>query len=113
MGLGFPRALRGAGRPVMCALACCGSHGAYWPAAVCRRWLYGSDACRRCDGSELVQVLAGVGGRGLLGEDRTEAAGAGDQAARFYRVLRWVQDRAARPLLLAIDDMHWADADSL
>ena len=61
----------------------------------------------------LVQALGGVGGRGLLGEDRPGPASPGDRAARFYGVLRWLQDRADSALLLAIDDMHWADADSL
>ena len=35
------------------------------------------------------------------------------QAARFYRVLRWAQDRPGGAVLLAVDDLHWADADSL
>ena len=61
----------------------------------------------------LAQALDGVGGRGLLGEDRPGSASPGDQAARFYRVLRWLQDQAGSALLLAFDDMHWADADSL
>jgi DNA-binding CsgD family transcriptional regulator len=61
----------------------------------------------------LAQALDGVGGRGLLGEDRTEPTSAGDRAARFYGVLRWLRDRAGGGLLLAIDDMHWADSDSL
>jgi AAA ATPase domain len=61
----------------------------------------------------LAQALDGAGGRELLGEDRPGPASPGDQAARFYRVLRWLQDRAGSALLLAIDDMHWADADSL
>lgn len=40
-------------------------------------------------------------------------AGFGDvRAARFYGVLRWLQDSAG-PVLLALDDLHWADPDSL
>jgi DNA-binding CsgD family transcriptional regulator len=61
----------------------------------------------------VAQALDGAGGRGLLGEEEPGPASAGDRAARFYRVLRWLQDRADRPLLLGIDDMHWADADSV
>ena len=61
----------------------------------------------------LIQGLDGVGGRGLLGEEQPGPASAGDRAARFYRVLRWLQDRTGGPLLLAFDDLHWADADSL
>jgi DNA-binding CsgD family transcriptional regulator/Tfp pilus assembly protein PilF len=40
-------------------------------------------------------------------------AGVGDvRAARFYGVLRWLQDSPG-PVLLALDDLHWADPDSL
>ena len=63
---------------------------------------------------ELVtQVLDRVGARGLLIEAQQGVATASDRAAQFYRVLRWLQDRTGSRLLLAIDDMHWADADSL
>ena len=61
----------------------------------------------------LSQALDSVGGFGLLEEEPPISATAGDQAARFYRVLRWLRSRTASPLLLAIDDMHWSDADSL
>ena len=61
----------------------------------------------------LAQALDGVGGRGLLGEDLPGPGTAGDRAARFYGVLRWLQDRTGSALLLAVDDLHWADADSL
>ena len=61
----------------------------------------------------LAQALEGAGGRGLLGEHDPEPASAGDRAARFSRVLRWLHGRAGGGLLLAIDDLHWADADSL
>ncbi len=61
----------------------------------------------------MTQVLDGVGGCGLLGEDQPGLATAGDRAARFYRVLRWLQDRKGSTLLLVLDDLHWADADSL
>jgi DNA-binding CsgD family transcriptional regulator len=61
----------------------------------------------------MIEVLEAAGGRGLLGEGQLEPAAAGDRAARFYGVLRWLQDRADGALLLAVDDLHWADADSL
>ena len=60
----------------------------------------------------MTQVLDSLGGRGLLGGEQPGAAASG-QAAGFYRVLRWLQDRPGSALLLAVDDMHWADADSL
>lgn len=40
-------------------------------------------------------------------------AGFGDvRASRFYRVLSWLQETTG-PVLLALDDLHWADPDSL
>ena len=61
----------------------------------------------------LAEALDDVGGRGLLGEGQLDPATADDRAARFYGVLRWLQDRTGSALLLALDDLHWADADSL
>jgi DNA-binding CsgD family transcriptional regulator len=54
----------------------------------------------------------------VLGEDGEQAApaAAGDlpAAGRFYVMLRRVRQAAAdRPLLLALDDLHWSDPDSL
>jgi hypothetical protein len=61
----------------------------------------------------LAQALDGVGERDLLREGGPGQATADDRAARFYGVLRWLQDRSGSALLLALDDLHWADADSL
>jgi DNA-binding CsgD family transcriptional regulator len=35
------------------------------------------------------------------------------RAGRFYRVSRWLRESVSEPLLLMLDDVHWADADSL
>ena len=59
------------------------------------------------------QALADAGGRGLLGEGEPRPGPAGDRAARFYQVLRWLRDRPGKALVLVVDDLHWADADSL
>ena len=42
------------------------------------------------------------------------APGASDQRAedRFYDILRRFREAAVQPLLLALDDLHWADPDS-
>ena len=62
----------------------------------------------------LTQALDAVGGRGLLQEERQLLPGLpGDRAAAFFRVQRWLQDRTGGSLFLAMDDVHWADADSL
>jgi len=66
----------------------------------------------------LIQVLDGAGGQGLLEdqgllrEERSAEVGGADRAARFYGVLRWLE-RRDEPVLLVVDDLHWADADSL
>lgn len=55
----------------------------------------------------------------LGGKDAIEAAGpfaSADEAraSRYYHTLRWLQALAANsPVLLALDDLHWSDGDSL
>src|SRR5262249_45011740 len=42
-----------------------------------------------------------------------DVAGDLTAASRFYVTLRWIRRAAAeRPLLLALDDLHWSDPDS-
>jgi DNA-binding NarL/FixJ family response regulator len=61
----------------------------------------------------LAQALDGVGARGLLGEDQIGSAAGDDRPARFYGVLRWLENHTGDPVLLALEDLHWADADTL
>ena len=61
----------------------------------------------------LVQAFDGVGARELLAEDAVDSRSAADWPARYYQVLRWLRDRAGDRVFLAIDDLHWADADSV
>jgi len=60
----------------------------------------------------LGQAIVALGGNPV--EDVAELARAGGQSARFYRTLRWLgETAAAQPVLFALDDLHWADPDSL
>jgi DNA-binding CsgD family transcriptional regulator len=59
----------------------------------------------------VAQALEAAGGGGNLGQK--ESSFPADKAARFYQVLRWLGNRPGPPLFLAVDDAHWADADSL
>lgn len=72
----------------------------------------------RCDPMEtslafglMSQVVHGLGG----GDDLwTPAAEHGDgRTATLYRALRWLEERARRPVVIALDDLQWADPDSL
>ena len=36
-----------------------------------------------------------------------------EPSAPYHRTLRWLERRRERPLLVLLDDVHWADADSL
>jgi DNA-binding CsgD family transcriptional regulator len=86
---------------------------------VCRR--AGEDvlvASGRCDPMEislpyglLFQLQASLGGRydsppTLRGETET-------RSTILYGTLRWLEEVAHRPLLIAIDDLQWTDPDSL
>jgi DNA-binding CsgD family transcriptional regulator len=53
------------------------------------------------------------GPRNLLDPPGTGPAGGDVRAARFGGVLRWLEATATEPALLAFDDLHWADPDSL
>jgi pentatricopeptide repeat protein len=65
-------------------------------------------------GQALDPFLSGrlPGGSMALDADGGEAAGISPQA-RFYGILRGVREAAVRPLLVALDDLHWSDPDSL
>ena len=57
----------------------------------------------------LGEAVAAAGGPLLA--DLGDAGGPGARVHRFRAVLRWLD--AAGPVLLAVDDLHWADPNSL
>ena len=58
------------------------------------------------------QAMVELGGSDV--DDVVELQRLGDPSARLYRIFRWFSNLAAEaPLLLALDDLHWADPDSL
>lgn len=58
------------------------------------------------------QALVELGGSDV--DDVAELQRLGDPSARLYRMFRWLVNATADgPLLLALDDLHWADPDSL
>jgi predicted ATPase len=62
----------------------------------------------------LLEALQAVGRQDVLEPDDDATAGmAGDRASRFYGVLRWLQGQSGRGILVVLDDLHWADADSV
>ena len=75
-------------------------------------------AWARCDPMEaslpfglLSQVIHELGGGHDLwtpGTERTDA-----RTATLYRTLRWLEEVARSPVLIALDDLQWADPDSL
>ena len=59
-------------------------------------------------------VLETVDGpRSLLDLPGTGPRGDDAQAARFGGVLHWLEAASTEPVLLVLDDLHWADPDSL
>jgi ATP/maltotriose-dependent transcriptional regulator MalT len=58
------------------------------------------------------QAIVALGGSEL--EDPADLERLGGQPARLYRMYRWLTGVASKsPVLLALDDLHWADPDSL
>jgi DNA-binding CsgD family transcriptional regulator/Tfp pilus assembly protein PilF len=72
----------------------------------------------RCDPMEtslafelLSQIVHGLGGtheQWSVAYEQTDA-----RAATFYRALHWVRDAVRGPVLVTVDDLQWADPDSL
>jgi DNA-binding CsgD family transcriptional regulator len=61
----------------------------------------------------LAEALQGVGAQGAFGDGELAGGVPGDQASRFYGILQWLQSQTGRGMLLVLDDLHWADADSV
>jgi DNA-binding CsgD family transcriptional regulator/tetratricopeptide (TPR) repeat protein len=58
------------------------------------------------------QAMVELGGSDV--DDVVELQRLGDPSARLYRIFRWLCNLAGEaPLLLTLDDLHWADPDSL
>jgi DNA-binding CsgD family transcriptional regulator len=61
----------------------------------------------------VAQALGDLGMAWAPDREDVAASPAAIRADRFFGVLHWLAARADPPALLALDDLHWADADSL
>jgi DNA-binding CsgD family transcriptional regulator/tetratricopeptide (TPR) repeat protein len=59
------------------------------------------------------QAIHALGGGEALAPLAADRPPADIRAACFFGVRDWLQRQAARPILFALDDLHWADRDSL
>src|SRR5262249_12210455 len=60
----------------------------------------------------LSQSMQGLGGHSLLEPTPAGESSTDRRTAQCFAVRRWLEGQAG-PLLWALDDLHWADADSL
>jgi DNA-binding CsgD family transcriptional regulator len=61
----------------------------------------------------LSQAIDQLGGSSVLGLSGAGMAPADARATRFFTVLRWLESHSDAPTLIGLDDLHWADPDSL
>src|SRR5919197_625568 len=59
------------------------------------------------------QALTGLGARMVFEAQQADRVTGDARARSFYSLLRWFDQAGSGPLLLALDDLHWADPDSL
>jgi len=59
------------------------------------------------------QAFGELGGAMILQDAGSGLTGPDARGAQFYGALRWLALPGAAPVLIALDDLHWADADSL
>jgi DNA-binding CsgD family transcriptional regulator len=60
-----------------------------------------------------IEALTGLGGERVLLPAGPAVLGGDARTTRFHQVLRWLDGRDGGPVLLALDDLHWSDGDSL
>lgn len=62
----------------------------------------------------IAQAMDDLGGPPVLQMPQIGLSPDDARASQFYRTLRWLEGLAAAgPVVLAMDDLHWSDADSL
>ena len=59
----------------------------------------------------LDQAVRNLGGSAALDQDGPRLSGLDARAATFYAMLRFIE--SGGPMILVLDDLHWADEDSL
>ena len=59
------------------------------------------------------QAVDQLGGKDVLGLPGAGMAPADARANHFFAVLRWLESHSEAMTLIGLDDLHWADPDSL
>jgi DNA-binding CsgD family transcriptional regulator len=61
----------------------------------------------------VTQAFAALGGGDVFEQEHINLDGPDTRAAQFSGALRWLSDVPDGPVLIALDDLHWADLDSI